>query len=126
MINKCCSIKMTWLFRPCLERPEIALVYTKLHVKWVLPLLRALWVAPRLRKSLNLNISRIRLRPKKAVCELVGWKNFYHLPAGISRMCMRIYIFVSKKYKKFSTRKFIRTNLRCFSLQTIKHRALCF
>ena len=44
-------------------------------------------------------------------------KTFYHLPAGISQMCMRIYIFCFKKThtnKKNSASKFIRTNLRFF------------
>ena len=44
---------------------------------------------------------------------------FYHLPARISRMCMRIYIFCFKKThtqtKKVSTSKFICTNLSFFS-----------
>ena len=44
-------------------------------------------------------------------------KFFYHLPARICRMCMRIYIFCFKKKhtnKKKSTSKFIRSNLRFF------------
>ena len=47
---------------------------------------------------------------------------FYHQPARISRMCMRIYIFLFQKNthtnKKISPSKFIRTNLR-FSFSSL-------
>ena len=46
------------------------------------------------------------------------WKFFCHLPARISRMYMRIYIFCFKKTriqtKQISISKFIRANLRLF------------
>ena len=47
----------------------------------------------------------------------LGEHFFYHLPARICQMCMRIYILVSKNtqtIKKISISKFIRTNLRFF------------
>ena len=60
----------------------------------------------------------IYVGPKKTslVSRIGRLKNFcYHLPGGISRMCMRIYIFCFKKTnKKISTSKFIRTNLLFF------------
>ena len=39
-----------------------------------------------------------------------GWKFFYHLPAHISQMCMRIYIFCFKKTHT-QTKKFPLANL---------------
>ena len=72
------------------------------------------------------------LRPKRKVVlvpEIGRVKIFYHLPARISRMCMRIYIFfVSKNThlnKKFSVANLL-ARTYVFSLQTIKERALCF
>ena len=67
---------------------------------------------------------------KKQPCfpKLAGGKFFYHLPARIRQICMRIYIFCFKKYTltNISTSNIIRTNLRFFSFQTTKDRALCF
>ena len=55
---------------------------------------------------------------------------FLHLPAHISRMCKRIYIFGFKKAhketKKSSTSKFIRTNLCFFPSKNTKQRCLFF
>ena len=61
----------------------------------------------------------IYVGPKKSslVSRIGQLKNFcYHLPARISRMCMRIYTFCFKKNtnKKISSSKFIRTNLLFF------------
>ena len=46
-------------------------------------------------------------------------KIFYHLPAHISPICMRIYFLFKKKNinKKNSTSKYICTNLRFFLLK---------
>ena len=68
----------------------------------------------------------IYVGPKKSslVSRIGQLKNFcYHLPAGISRMCMRIYTFC---FKKTQTKKFPLANLFVriyfFSLQTIRER----
>ena len=65
------------------------------------------------------------LGQKKESCfrKSAGGKFFYHLPARISRVCMRIYIFYFQKNKhtnkRIFTSKFIHTDLR-FPLQTKK------
>ena len=55
---------------------------------------------------------------------------FFHLPAHISRMRMRIYIFCFKKThtetKKSSTSKFIRTNLYFFPFKEYKTEMFVF
>ena len=60
---------------------------------------------------------------------MTGWKNFYHQPTRISRMCMRIYIFCLKK-PHTQTKKFPLANsfarFYVFSFQTIKDRVPCF
>ena len=76
-------------------------------------------------------IRYISLGQKKVVLfpQVSRMNFFYHLPARISRMCMRTYIFCFKKRHK-QTNKIPLANLFIqfygFLLQTTKDRALCF
>ena len=82
------------------------------------------------RISSRLSLSHMsRIRPKKVVLFSRNWLGWNFLPARISQMWMRIYIFCFKKTysqtKKISTSKFIRTNLSFFPSEN-KRMALCF
>ena len=78
---------------------------------------------------ISLPISICEAKKKSCFQKLDGWKPFYHLPARINLMCMRIYIFCFKKTQT-KTKKISLANLfiriYIFSLQTIKDRAICF